>query len=107
MARKERIVKYSDEAIRAMIAGGESLSDWARAEATTHDDVEADIASDSDESGMEVDWSKAAVNIPEPKAVLNMRVDRDFFRREGKGHQTKINAVLRSYVDQMRRQAGG
>jgi len=110
MARKERIVKYSDEAIRAMIAGGESLSDWARAEATTHEDVEAEIASDPDEAGMEVDWSKATVNIPEPKAVLNMRVDRDvldFFRREGKGYQTKINAVLRSYVDQMRRQAGG
>ena len=34
MAKKERIVKYSDEAIRAMIAGGERLSDWARAEAT-------------------------------------------------------------------------
>jgi uncharacterized protein (DUF4415 family) len=33
-----------------------------------------------------------------------MRVDRevlDFFRREGKGYQTKINAVLRSYVEQM------
>ena len=33
-----------------------------------------------------------------------MRVDRDvleFFRREGRGYQTKINAVLRCYVDQM------
>jgi uncharacterized protein (DUF4415 family) len=34
-----------------------------------------------------------------------MRVDRDvleFFRRQGRGYQTKINAVLRSYVEQMR-----
>jgi uncharacterized protein (DUF4415 family) len=34
-----------------------------------------------------------------------MRIDRDvleFFRRQGKGYQTKINAVLRSYVEQMR-----
>jgi len=25
----------------------------------------------------------------------------EFFRRQGKGYQTKINAVLRSYVDQV------
>jgi uncharacterized protein (DUF4415 family) len=34
-----------------------------------------------------------------------MRVDRDvldFFRQEGRGYQTRINAVLRSYVEQMR-----
>jgi uncharacterized protein (DUF4415 family) len=34
-----------------------------------------------------------------------MRIDRDvleFFHRQGKGYQTKINAVLRSYVEQMR-----
>jgi len=32
-----------------------------------------------------------------------MRVDYEvleFFRNQGKGYQTKINAVLRSYVDQ-------
>jgi uncharacterized protein (DUF4415 family) len=41
-----------------------------------------------------------------PKAVLNMRLDRDvmdYFRRQGRGYQTKINAVLRSYMEQMRR----
>ncbi len=33
-----------------------------------------------------------------------MRIDRDileFFKSEGKGYLTKINAVLRSYVDRM------
>jgi len=28
----------------------------------------------------------------------------EFFRRQGKGYQTKINAVLRSYVDQVTHQ---
>ena len=68
------------------------------------------MASDPDEAGMVVDWSRASAEMPQPKAVLNLRVDRDvleFFRREGRGYQTKINAVLRSYVEQMRRQAGG
>lgn len=104
MAKKERIVRYSAEELRAMQARGESRSDWARAAAMTEAEIEAAIASDPDEAGMIVDWSQASVELPEPKAVLNMRVDRDildFFRRQGRGYQTKIHAVLRSYVEQM------
>ncbi len=40
--------------------------------------------------------------MPQPKAVLNMRIDRDvldFFRKTGRGYQTRINAVLRAFVD--------
>jgi uncharacterized protein (DUF4415 family) len=104
MARKERIVRYTDEELRAMQARGESKSDWNAAAAMTNAEIEAAIADDPDEAGMAVDWSQASVELPEPKAVLNMRVDRDvldFFRKQGKGYQTKINAVLRSYVEQM------
>ncbi len=103
MARKERIVKYTDKELRAMQERGESKSNWAQAAAMTDAELEAAIASDPDEAGMVVDWSKATVELPQPKAVLNMRVDYDvmeFFRNQGKGYQTKINAVLRSYVDQ-------
>ena len=103
MARKERIVKYTDKELRAMQERGESKSNWAQAAAMTDAEIEAAIASDPDEAGMVVDWSKASIELPQPKAVLNMRVDYDvmeFFRNQGKGYQTKINAVLRSYVDQ-------
>ena len=104
MARKERIIRHTDEELRAMQARGEDKSDWKSAAAMTQTEIEAAIAADPDEAGMVVDWTKASVELPLPKAVLNMRVDRDvleFFRREGKGYQTKINAVLRSYVDQL------
>jgi len=104
MARKEHIVKHTAEELRAMQARGESKSDWKAAAAMTEAEIEAAIADDPDEAGMVVDWAQASVELPEPKAVLNMRVDRDvleFFRRQGKGYQTKINAVLRSYVEQM------
>jgi uncharacterized protein (DUF4415 family) len=71
----------------------------------TSAEIEAAIASDPDEAGMAVDWAQASVELPQPKAVLHMRVDRDvleFFQRNGKkGYQSKINAVLRSYVEQM------
>ena len=47
-----------------------------------------------------------SVKLPEAKADLRMRIDRDvldFFRRTGRGYQTRINAVLRSYVEKARR----
>lgn len=104
MGKKERIVRYTVEEIKAKIANGEDKTDWAKAGAVTQEELEASIASDSDEAGMVVDWSSASPMMPLPKAVLNMRVDQDilnFFKRQGKGYQTKINAVLRSYVEQM------
>ncbi|WP_246731530.1 BrnA antitoxin family protein [Methylocapsa sp. S129] len=104
MAKKEHIVRYSAEELLAMRDRGESKSDGARAAAMTDAQIEAAIAADPDEAGMTVDWAQASVDMPQPKAVLNMRVDRDvleFFRRDGRGYQTKINAVLRSYVEQM------
>jgi uncharacterized protein (DUF4415 family) len=104
MAKKEHIVRHSAEELQAMRRRGESKSDWARAAAMTDAEIEAAIAADPEEAGMIVDWSRASVEMPPSKAVLNMRVDRDvleFFRRDGRGYQTKINAVLRSYVDQM------
>ena len=109
MAKKERIIRHTDRELRAMQEGGESKSDWNAAAAMTDVEIEAAIAGDADEAGMAIDWLQASVELPQPKATLNMRVDRDvleFFRRQGKGYQTKINAVLRSYVDQMMRHNG-
>lgn len=83
---------------------GEDKSNWTQAAAMTEAEIESAIAEDPDEADMVVDWSQASVELPQPKAVLNMRVDvdiMDFFRSQGKGYQTKINAILRSYVDQM------
>ena len=103
MSKKEHIVRRTDEELRSLQARGRDASDWTRAKAATEAQIEAAIASDAEEAGLIVDWSTASVDLPQPKAVLNMRVDRDvleFFRRQGKGYQTKINAVLRSYVEQ-------
>ena len=58
--------------------------------------------SDDLEVGSVWDWASAAIDLPQPKAVLNLRVDRDvvaFFKTTGKGCQTKINAVLRADKD--------
>lgn len=44
---------------------------------------------------------KAQVVLPPVKTHLSLRLDEDiveWFKRQGAGYQTKINAVLRSYV---------
>ena len=60
MAKKENIVRYTAEEIDAMIARGEDRTDWARVEATTEEEIEADIASDPDWQGIPDDWYKHA-----------------------------------------------
>ena len=110
MAKKENIVSYTSDEMEAMRLRGESKSDWARAAAMTQVEIEAAIADHPDEAVLVFDWSNASFEMPQPKAVLNMRVDRDvldFFRQEGRGYQTRINAVLRSYVEQMRNDPNG
>jgi uncharacterized protein (DUF4415 family) len=102
MARKERIIKYTDEELTKLAKEKGTLSDWGKAAGMTKAEIEARVASDTDEADMVMDWANATVDLPQPKAVLNMRIDRevlDYFRRTGKGYQSRINAVLRSYVE--------
>lgn len=49
-----------------------------------------------------VDWSQARVVMPPSKQILSVRIDGDvlaFFKSQGRGYQTRINAVLRSYME--------
>ena len=58
---------------------------------------------------MVVDWGNVVVELPKRKADLHMRIDRDvleFFRNTGRGYQSRINAVLRSYVERARHKGG-
>jgi uncharacterized protein (DUF4415 family) len=100
--KKSNTVRYSAEELAAMRKRGKSRSNWAKAGSITPAALEKSIASDPDEVNMLVDWNAASLELPEPKAVLNMRIDRhvlEFFRRNGPGYQTRINAVLRAYVN--------
>jgi uncharacterized protein (DUF4415 family) len=67
----------------------ESRTDWSKV-AAAEDDVEE-----------EIDWSAAAFTLPVAKEMVSIRLDQDvldFFRRGGKGYQTRMNAVLRSFM---------
>ena len=46
-------------------------------------------------------WKKAKLTLPEPKDRLTIRVDHDvveWLKKKGSGYQTRINAILRSYM---------
>jgi len=47
-------------------------------------------------------WDNAKVVVREPKKSVHLRVDADvlaFFKSEGSGHLTRMNAVLRAYME--------
>jgi uncharacterized protein (DUF4415 family) len=102
MARKAHIARYTEKELKELVKKDGSCSDWKKAASMTNAQIEAAIADDPDEAGMIMDWENATVELPQPKAVLNMRIDKDlleYFRKSGKGYQSRINAILRSYVD--------
>jgi uncharacterized protein (DUF4415 family) len=79
-------------------------TDWARVDALTDEEVEASIANDPDWAEFkDIDWSDAVLVIPAKKKAISIRVDEDvldYFKSEGDGYQRRINAVLRSYMQQ-------
>ncbi len=54
------------------------------------------------ESDDEDFWTRATVRMPSGKTSVHLRLDTDvldWFKAQGSGHLTRMNAVLRSYVD--------
>jgi uncharacterized protein (DUF4415 family) len=47
-------------------------------------------------------WEKTiTVDLPKPKRHMNLRIDEDvvdWFKGQGRGYQTRMNAVLRAYM---------
>jgi len=80
-------VRYSLRAIKKEIARGASRTRAAAPEA-------APVGDDF--------WKRARVVMPRGKTSVHLRIDSDifdWFKRQGHGHLTRMNAVLRSYVD--------
>jgi uncharacterized protein (DUF4415 family) len=78
-------------------------TDWARVDKLTDGDIAKAVANDPDAAPIDIDWSDAVLVMPTRKKAISIRVDEDvldFFKREGDGYQGRINAVLRSYMQQ-------
>jgi uncharacterized protein (DUF4415 family) len=53
-------------------------------------------------------WDRAEVRMPENKQQITLRLDPDvirWFKATGKGYQSRMGAVLKSYVEAKRKRA--
>ena len=96
--KREPIMRVSAEQARHMTG----KTDFGRLDALKDDDIARAVAADPEAAPLDTDWTKARLVLPPGKKLVTLRLDRDvidWFRKAGKGYQTRINAVLRAYKD--------
>jgi len=87
MKEKSTITRHSLSRVRAMRARGE---DKTSPDAPEAESLGADF------------WRSARVVMPVGKTSVHLRLDSDvveWFKATGKGHLTRMNAVLKAYVE--------
>jgi uncharacterized protein (DUF4415 family) len=78
-------------------------TDWARVDKLTDEDIAKAVGNDPDAAPIDINWSDTVLVIPSRKKAISIRVDEDvldYFKSQGEGYQRRINAVLRSYMQQ-------
>ncbi len=79
-----------------------SQTDWARIDAMTDEEIDySDIPPITDEMWAQGVLRKNFKPVPR-KQQLTLRIDNDvleFFKEQGRGYQTKINQLLRAYME--------
>jgi uncharacterized protein (DUF4415 family) len=69
------------------------------------EEIDAAIRRDPDSDPANFDWSKAKLVMPRRKEAISIRLDEDvltYFKGFGAGYQTRINAVLRHFMEHAR-----
>jgi uncharacterized protein (DUF4415 family) len=91
-----------------MAARGGSRTDLARVRAMTDEDVERAVANDPGEAAA---WrDRVEVVMPRRKVPVSIRLDAvvvERLRAFGSGWQTRVNAILRAYLDTEPRREDG
>ena len=102
--KKENITRYSLKELREKLASGElkGKTDWEFVDKLTDEEIQADIDSDPDAAPHITDFSGFEWFPHPPKQPVSIRLSQDilaFFRNGGKGWQTRIDQVLRHYME--------
>jgi uncharacterized protein (DUF4415 family) len=87
-------------------------TDWAALRAMPEDAIERMAAEDADNPATVSDdaWAGATVYAPPGKTAIHATFDRDvvaFFKQGGRGYQTRMNAVLRHYMETQQAKKAG
>lgn len=94
---EERITRVTLEQARKM----KGLTDWARLDAMTEEEIERNAAEDPDNPPWtDEDWANA--QRVDPQKHTPVWLDRDivdWFRDQGPHFQGRINAALREFID--------
>ena len=81
-----------------------SATDWKRVDAARDEDIDTSDIPALDRSF----FADAKLRLPDKKRSVTVRLDADvleWFRAQGKGYQTRINAVLRMYMESKKNSA--
>ena len=76
----------------------QSQTDWQRLATTPDTEIETSEVPELDKDF----FRHAQIRMPEGKQMVSLRLDSDvldWFKRQGKGYQTRINAVLRAHME--------
>ena len=103
MAKSGNIVSYTAEELEAMREKGLSRSDFSRTDAMTEEELQEARENDPTAALTPTpeEWDSLIVEPPLTKEPISLRIDADviaWFKSTGKGYQTRINSVLRTYM---------
>jgi uncharacterized protein (DUF4415 family) len=105
MPSDERITRVSLDDL--MSKDRPSKTDWAAVDALTDEEIEQAVTDDPDAAPIvDAEWFAKAKLVLPPKQLISLRLDADvidFFKGEGSRYQTRINAVLRAYMEHAKR----
>jgi uncharacterized protein (DUF4415 family) len=99
MKKDKNIKTYTTEDLKAGRA--ESRTDLGKIDAMTDEDLERLVAADKDER-VQPDWTRAQLILPQAKQSVHLRLEQEiveYFKSQGKGHISRMQAVLKSYVN--------
>ena len=96
-------MKDKNTITRSVSDSRKGTTDWERVKALTEEEIDEAALADPDAQPTDAEfWQDAEIVMPESKERVTMRLDKevlDWFRKEGKGYQTRMNAVLRAYIE--------
>lgn len=81
-------------------------TDWDRLGKRTDREIRNGLRADLDSKPTSAEfWKTAQIRLPRPKQPVTIRLDADLLQwfRQAEGYQTRINAVLRSYMEAQQR----
>jgi uncharacterized protein (DUF4415 family) len=98
----EIIVEHADGRLEKTVSG----TDWNRLRAMSDEEIEANAAADEENPPLDAAFFRAMKPLSTArKQRVTMFLDDDvldYFRRGDRGYQTRINAILRQYVEAKR-----